>query len=120
MGGGILSDNSKKDASTRDSFILLGSSILKEVGGALSPLAAKISMDVINLSVGGRVMDKVNVKNLPGAWKLGDILVVHPFGNYSLGISNFFFSNNKWHLTHPQYLSDTEISDFIEKTASLD
>ena len=117
--GGILSENSKKDATTRDSFILLGSSILKEVGGALSPLAAKISMDVINLSVGGRVMDKVNVKNLPGAWKLGDILVVHPFGNYSLGISNFFFSNNKWHLTHPKYLSDTEISDLIEKTASF-
>ena len=53
LGGGILHEKSKQDVSTRDNFILLGASILKEVGGALSPLAAKIGMDVINFSVGG-------------------------------------------------------------------
>ena len=115
LGGGILHEKSKQDVSTRDNFILLGASILKEVGGALSPLAAKIGMDVINFSVGGKVMDKVDVENLPGAWKLGDILVVHPFGNYSLSISNFFYSKNKWHLVFPQYLSDPEISELIQK-----
>ena len=117
LGGGILSEKSKQDETTRDNFILLGASILKEVGGALSPLAAKVGMDVINLSVGGRVMDKVDVENLPGAWKLGDILVVHPFGNYSLSISDFFYSKNKWHLVNPQFLSDLEISELIEKVA---
>ena len=60
-------------------------------------------------------MDKVDVENLPGAWKLGDILVVHPFGNYSLNISDFFYSKNKWHLINPQFLSDIEISVLIDK-----
>jgi hypothetical protein len=100
-------------------IFLVGTSILKEIAAPLHEMTRGLGVDVVSSCIGGNIFNNLNKHTLPVSTNSKDCLILHFLGNNIFKHKGFFHSNNKWHMSKPNYLNDNEVDSLISKTVGL-